>query len=149
MNIKKILLTTVSIISIFGTAIASSHADAPKTVPATTVKNSAISYQCHCKHGMNDHDYQALQTIKKDFWINMQPLLKIKMALRMQLAGKIATPGTEMTDITPLLIKINENNAKITALVAKTQLLAFQKTGRMLLSKYTSRHHFKHFHHGC
>lgn len=152
MSIKKIFLTSVSLITILGATVATSYANDQKTVPATTVQHATSHHQCHFKHGINNTDYQAMHAIKKDFWITMQPLIKTKMALRIQLAGKIATPGTEMTDITPLLTKINENNAKITALVAKTQLVAFQKTGRMLFSPQMSGHHFNGFHaryHAC
>ena len=79
---------------------------------------------------------------------SMRPLLKEKEALRLQLVGKLATPGTEWKDLSPLIAKINDNNAKITTLFTKTQLSSFQKLGVLLFPHPHAKHSHHHPHRG-
>src|SRR3990167_5666630 len=90
----------------------------------------------------------ALHTLRQTMWTEMRPLIKEKQALRLQLMGKIATPNIQWREIEVVLNKVNENNAKITTLRAKTQFTTFQKLGVTFPLHHQHRSYSHHEHRG-
>lgn len=161
MRIKNLVLTSTLVLSIIGSSLASAAATettATKTIPMT--KLSQTDSKAHHTTWNSKHGHQGagklltvqqqadLHTIKQAMFIEMRPLLKEKHALRLQLMGKIATPAMPWSDVEVVLNKINVNHAKMTTLVAKTQLTTFQKLGVTLPLHHKQRAYSHNEHRG-
>lgn len=140
MYIKKLLITTVLGVSMLG-------ANAVSADQTSTFANSSTK-QASKHHGFNrmltTEQRKELHNIMKGLHEQLVPLFKEKMALKMQVRGKLATPQTQWADISKLVDQINENNAKITTLITRTQLTTFQKLGVLLPLPHHRFHGHKH-----
>lgn len=138
MIIKKLLISTVLGASVLTTPLVIADQTGANANSSTQIK------KIHGHHGFNKlltaQENSELRAIMKNFHEQMAPLVKEKVALKLQLRGKIATPQTQWADISKLIEQINENNAKITTLIARTQLSTFQKLGVLMPLPH---HHFK------
>lgn len=153
MRIKNLVLTSALTLSLIGPSLASATevTTATTKAPLTSITQPAAKITPHKErhhHGYHYHDgvrllteaqRAELRTIRQNTFEQMKPLLKEKQALQLQLRGKIATPNMTWSDITTIVNKINDNNAKMTTLLAKTQFTTFQKLGIMF-----PRHHQSH-----
>lgn len=146
MNIKRFLLFSTLALSLGTSAIVSAQ---------TPTEKGGDSKIKHC-HYRVQHDNKLLtkkqrmelHDFMKEMHQQMTPLVKEKRALRMQLMGKLATPGMQWGEVSGLMDKINSNNAKINSLFAKTQLQVFQKLGILMPPPITHKADFfpgKHF----
>ena len=153
MRIKKLIITGAVALSILGSSLASAQQATP--INQTPIKphcQMEKHSQCHQMAGklLTVEQRAELHTIKQSMFEQMRPLLKEKHALRLQLMGKIATPNMQWSEVAGLLNRINENNAQITALFAKTQFTTFQKLGVTLPvhhKGHATGHHQKHLRH--
>ncbi|CDZ79071.1 hypothetical protein BN59_03387 [Legionella massiliensis] len=138
---KKLLIT-----SILGASVLTASVVMAEQTENTGGNLSQVQ-KIHKNHGYNKlltaQQNNELREIMKGLREQMAPLIKEKIALKMQLKGKIATPQTQWSDISKLVEQINENNAKITALIARTQLTTFQKLG-VLIPMHNPRFHGAH-----
>ncbi len=75
-----------------------------------------------------------------DLHQKIAPLMKEQRALKLQLKGKMATPGTTWDQISGLVSKINAKHAEISTLRAKAQFELYQKTGVMLPPPHVKMH---------
>ncbi|KTD36109.1 hypothetical protein Lnau_1093 [Legionella nautarum] len=138
MYLKKLIMTTVLGMSVLGASVVSadSSLNAVKIVPTK---------QIHQKHEfkglLTAEQRNELKAIKKNLHEQLVPLFKEKMALKLQLKGKMAAPQTQWADISKLVEQLNENNAKATTLIARTQLSTFQKLGVLLPLQHHHHHH--------
>ena len=138
MRIKNLVLTSTFALSLIGSSIGLANQESSTISPPTaTHQNSHKS----SVNKLTSQQRAELHTILEGMREQMIPLLKMKKALKLQLIGKIATPKTQWKDIASLVNSINENNAKITILFAKTRLTAFQKLGVLLPSFNEKRFH--------
>jgi protein CpxP len=138
MYLRKLIMTTVLSMSVLGASVVSADSS-PGAV------NIALIKQIHQKQVfkglLTDEQRDELKAIKKNLHEQLLPLFKEKMALKLQLKGKMASPQTQWADISKLVDQLNENNAKITTLIARTQLSAFQKLGVLLPLQHHYHHH--------
>ena len=142
MHIKKLVLGSTLALSLLSTSMVFANEDTNKMTPQI-----AKHHHFHKGSGilLTTEQRADLQVILQDMRQQMTPLLKEKRALKLQLMGKLATPAMQWNDIAKLVEHINENNAQITTLFAKTQLTTYQKLG-VLLPAFHGRH--GHGHHG-
>lgn len=142
MYLRKLIMTTVLGTLVLGASVVSANSS------PSDIVNSAPIKQIHQQRGfmgiLTIEQRDDLKVIKKNLHEQLVPLFKEKMALKLQLKGKMASPQTQWADISKLVDQLNENNAKITSLVVRTQLSTFQKFGVLLPLQ---PHHFHH-HHG-
>ncbi|AHE68067.1 hypothetical protein [Legionella oakridgensis] len=140
MNMKQLVITSTLALSLLSTSLAFANPSANN--PGAPTKHH---HPCHChkKAGnmLNQQQRQTLHTIQQNSRSQIAPLLQEKRMLRLQLIGRLATPNTQWNDIAPLIKRINENNAKITELDAKTQLKTFQEIGVLLPAYGQHIHH--------
>lgn len=139
MTIKKLLLS-----ALIGTSVLTTSLVMAEQLP--TKGNASIQVIKHPNYQRSSRlltaqENRELDVIMKDFREQMLPLIKEKVALKLRLRGKMATPQTQWLDISKLIEQINENNSKITALIARTQLTTFQKFG--VLIPLPHHYHFK------
>lgn len=136
MYLRKIIMTTVLGMSVLGASVVSADSS-----PGAF----NIAKQIHQKQGfkglLTAEQRDELKAIKKSLHEQLLPLFKEKRALKLQLKGKMASPQTQWADISKLVDQLNENNAKITTLIARTQLSAFQKFGVLLPLHHHHHHH--------
>ena len=129
MRIKNVVLTSTFALSLIGSSLGFANQDTSKiNAPTATHQQKGLGNK------LTAQQREELRTILLNMRKQMTPLLNNKRALKLQLMGKIATPKTQWNDIASLVNKINENNANITTLFAKTQLITFQKLGVLLPS---------------
>lgn len=155
MQIKKTILNGAIAVSLLCGAMTVQAAPVESATPTTT---PMTKIQGPCQHGHHGHhtaqgkiltakDRETLHGIMHGMRESMRPLLKEKESLRLQLIGKLATPGTQWKDISPLIGQINDNHAKITTLFAQTQLTTFQKLGVLLFPNHPQMRHAHKLHH--
>ena len=158
-NLKKTLLTGAVALSLIGTCIASTTSQSTVTETKTIVPahhHTLQPNQCHTMHHSGHHHFHhkghprfgnvlltkaqraEMRTIVHAMFEEMRPLLKTKHALQLQLMGKVATPNMQWSEVAGLLNAINQNNARITTLFAKTQFTTFQKLGVTLPLPHTN-----------
>ncbi|MCL9685651.1 hypothetical protein [Legionella maioricensis] len=139
MAIKRFLLINTLAIALGASSLAAAQPSSEKIINLSAPPAHAHP---HPFDGMLSQEQKAeLQNYMKAMHQQMAPLLKEKSALRLQLMGKIATPGMQWEEISKLVDKINANNNQITTVFAKTQLQVFQKLGVLLPPPH--KHHFK------
>lgn len=142
MKIKQVLLLSTLALSL-GTA--------PLAIAQpVSQKNEPIKSTHFFKRGHHNNLYLSkeqkseLRQYMKEMRRQIAPLVKETRALKLQLMGKIATPGTKWSDISGLVGKINSNQAQIKTIFAKTQLNVFQKLGVLLPPPQSHKgHHFR------
>ena len=149
MRIKNLVLTSTLALSLIASSLASATTPMPsgQSKSMTEITKPLLPMK-HCKHRhgklLTVQERTELDGIMESLFTEMKPLIKEKQALRLQLMGKIATPNMPWSDVSVVLNKVNENNAKITTLLAKTELRAFQKLGIMLPLNHKQRAYHHH-----
>lgn len=140
MHMKNLALTSAVVFALLNTSMASANQN------TATVASPQGQYRYHKAHNrlLTAKQQQELHAILHEMNQQMIPLLKTKEALNLQIRGKIAAPNTQWRDIASLVNQLNENNAKITTLFAKTQLSTFQKLGVLLPSPHAGHSHQRH-----
>ena len=143
MRINKLVLTSTVVLSLISTSMVFANQDATAAAPAVA---PAVQHQYHKGHNrlLTAHQQRELHAIIQGMNEQMLPLLKEKKSLNTQIRGKISAPKTQWSDIAPLVKQLNENNAKITTLFAKTQLTAFQKVGVLLPTPHAGHSYGSH-----
>ena len=139
MAIKRFLLINTLALALGVSSLAAAQPSSEKIINLSTQPSRVHQHQWE---GMLSQEQRAeLQNYMKEMQRQMAPLLKEKRALKLQLMGKIATPGMQWEEISKLVDKINANNNQITTVFAKTQVQVFQKLGDLLPPPH--KHHFK------
>jgi len=139
MHIKKLMMTTILSISVLGITGVSANQSTIKEANSIPIKK-ACKYQ-GIKSVLTVEQRDELRNIMRNLHVQLTPLIKKKMALKIQLKGKMATPQTQWADINKLVEELNENNAKMTTLITRAQLVAFQKFGVFLPLHHRFHHH--------
>ncbi len=141
MAIKRFLLINTLALSL-GVSSMAVVAAQPASEKIATLSAQQNQSKHHRLGGLLTQEQRAeLKNYMQGMRQQMIPLIKEKKALKLQLMGKIATPGVQWDEISKLVNQINANNAKITTLYAQTQLQVFQKLGVMLPPFH--KHHSK------
>lgn len=135
---KKWVLPAVLGFSLLGGSLAFANEAYP-------VNHPKVQKQVRSHGFLSAEQKEAMHVMRKNLHDQMIPLMKEKIALKMQLKGRIATPQTQWNDLSRLMSQINENNAKITNLIAQTKLASFQQFGVMIPLKHHHKHHACNF----
>lgn len=141
MTIKRFLLvnTLALALGLSSMAAVAAQPDSEKIASLSAQKNQPM----HQRWGnlLTQEQRAELKNYMQETHQKMLPLIKEKNALKLQLMGKIATPGVQWEEVSKLVDKINANNAQMTTLFAQTQLQVFQKFGIVLPPPH--KHHFR------
>ncbi|CEG56181.1 hypothetical protein [Legionella fallonii] len=143
MTIKRFLLINTLALSL-GVSSMAAMAAQPASEKIATLSAQQSQPKHHRWGGLLTQEQRAeLKNYMQSMRQKMTPLVKEKKALKLQLMGKIATPGVQWDEISKLVDQINANNAQMTTLYAQTQLQVFQKLGVLLPPphKHHSRWH--------
>lgn len=131
--------------------LATVFATAP-IVYANPIDNTAPknkSYHClhkHCPKSLGKEECGKFMQIVKAKHTQLKPIIKEQRALRAQLKGKIATPGTKWNDLAPMVSKINKNREAMTIIKVNTQLQLFQELGLLKPNAMGTNHFHAHKH---
>lgn len=140
MTIKRLLLINSFALALGISSIAAADPSSEKIINMSAQTNNQ---QQHQSGGILTQEQRVeLKNYIQNMRQEMLPLLKEKRALKLQLRGKIATPGMQWEELAKLVDQINTNDNKINTVFAKTQFEVFQKLGILLPQPY--KHH--HFH---
>lgn len=94
------------------------------------------SYHSHHPVFLSATQKKEFASIRQTYRKQIMPLMQQQTSLKVQLQGKLVTPGVEWKDISALVQQINKNQAELVTIRAKTQLATFQKTGVLLPSQH-------------
>ncbi|KTD17748.1 hypothetical protein [Legionella jordanis] len=128
MNLRRLLCMPAFLLSLGLSPLALAD-DGPQhnqTLPTGKIHKS------HAGHLLTAEQRGEVDKMIETMHQQLNPLIKERQALRLQLMGKLATAGMQWDELSPLVTKINANNSQITELLAKTQLQIFQKFGVLL-----------------
>ncbi|MCW8472350.1 periplasmic heavy metal sensor [Fluoribacter gormanii] len=123
MNLKKYLVIGALVSSLGGVSVANAHMPPGHGCQNSPPKISKL---------VPEEQRAEFKAMLKDMHAQMQPLMKEKHALHMQLMGLVATPGAHWEDISSVMDKLIANNAATTKLVTKNQFEMFHKFGVLL-----------------
>ena len=133
MRFKKTILPGILTISLIGSGIA---AAAPSgTLTNTPTQPSVVNKTDKAKpalRNLTEQQRQEVQSVMQQSKQEMKVLKQQARNLTTQLRGKLATSGTQYSDVSALVEQINAVHNKMFVLMTKTQLTVFQKTGVLL-----------------
>jgi Rieske Fe-S protein len=136
MTFRKTMLSSVIGVSALTASVA--YAAPPATTTDATPDQPV--QQIKVMKGLTDAERAKLQPIVKSLQEKTFPLKQQQKALKTQLKGKIATKGTKMSDVQPLIDQINGIQKQMMTLQVEAQLQAFQEVGVMLPDKPKMKH---------
>lgn len=137
MKLRQVMITSV----IGASALAASMAYAAPS--SDTTDRSKSEYQQQMKHKakfLTEAEKEKLKPIMQSLRSDMIPLKQQEKVLKTQLKGKIATEGTKLADVQPLINQINDLQKQMSTLKVKAQLQAFDEVGVMLPNKGKMKH---------
>lgn len=139
MKIKRLLLVNGFVLGLLATANVAAQNQAGRI--NTPLAKSNQCQQVHHKK-LTPEQRDQLRIIRHNTRGALQPLIKEKRALRVQIKEAIIAPHAQWSQVAVLVDKINVINNKIALVVVKSRFEAFQKLGIV-----TPVRHHSHCHH--